>query len=337
MPRVTVGMPTFKRADYLAHSIPLVLHQTFKDFELIICDDASPDSTADVVQRFKDPRIRYYRNPENLKIPRILNHILELATGELIIILHDHDIFHPELLERMVRFFDTHSHIGFVHPGVAWVDPDGGNYRELLCDFKGVTRGRDLAKAILMSKDFSCPITACSMVPRRAYEKVGFRYDEDFGFLSDMDLWLRLAIHYDVGYLREPLLTCRMRDAAHEYSGVNWQIIEWAVSIFCVNIQRHFESDSGTLQSAIKLWTQKRDRYYWQSILAAAAQADLPSFRKGLKISHAKSKIGLRFISKILLALYPCHPVLMYFGFKLSQGIKAFKRFVHSNAVATFF
>jgi glycosyltransferase involved in cell wall biosynthesis len=284
MPKVTVGVPTYKRAKYLRESIPQILGQTFKDFELVVCDDASPDNTGEVVSGFKDPRIRYYRNPENYNMPGNLNRILELATGEFIVVLHDHDIFHPELLGKMVRLLEENPSVGFVHPGVAWVNPDGSNYQEFLLDFEEVIEGHRLVEAVLLSDDFSCPVCACAMVTRKAYEKVGFFYDRQYGFISDIDLWLRLSMEFEVGYLREPLITCRRREETHVYSGVNWQMNQWAVSIHLTNMEKYYAGRPDMLERATRIWKKKRDAFYLRSLLTAAAQGDLPSFREGLGV-----------------------------------------------------
>ncbi len=271
MPHVTVGMPTYKRAEYLKKTIPLVLGQTFGNFELIVCDDASPDETESVVRAFKDPRIRYHRNPSNLNIPRNLNRILELARGERIVMLHDHDIFHPTLLEKMVRFLDDHPEAGCAQPGINWVDPDGGNLQSCLLDWEGVMNGHAWLEKILTQDSFSCPFSACGMVPRKVYEKTGFIYDIRFGFLSDVDLWYRIALDFDVGYIREPLITCLRRDKDHMYGGVDWRMIRWVVDICRVNLGRLFGGDPARLRLAERTWRRQRALYFLTCALSDIA------------------------------------------------------------------
>ncbi len=66
-PKVTVCVPTYNRADILPYALSSVLNQTYSDFELIVCDDASSDRTAAVVGQWTDSRIRYIRHPQNIQ------------------------------------------------------------------------------------------------------------------------------------------------------------------------------------------------------------------------------------------------------------------------------
>src|SRR5918992_6159543 len=128
---VTVGLPTCNRAIHLRHAIEGILAQTMEHFELVVVDDASQDETKAVVESFQDGRIRYCRNSVNTGIPAVLNQILDMAKGRSIVILHDHDIFSPALLELLQESLDLHPSLGFVNPGVAWMDEDGRNYEQM--------------------------------------------------------------------------------------------------------------------------------------------------------------------------------------------------------------
>ena len=282
-PRITVGAPTYNRADYLEEYLNYVLAQSFNDFEIVICDDCSTDNTEGVVRSFSDSRIRYFRNEQNLNIPGNLNRILDLSRGEFIVMLHDHDRFHEQLLERMASFLDQHQDVAFVHTGNGWIDPDGGNYIDVSPEFDPVTKGEEILHRFLLGKSFSCQINACGMVRRSAYEQVGFYYDPQFGFLADVDMWLRLASEFDVGYIREPLITCRRRDIDHQYSGVNWQLISWIVETHRINIQRLFFGDEKALKGALKNWKSKAGRYCLINLAAAAANGDRDAVDSGFK------------------------------------------------------
>lgn len=66
MPEVTIAIPTYNRASLLKEAIQSVLNQTYKDFELLICDNTSTDNTEGVVSTFSDPRIKYHKNKNNI-------------------------------------------------------------------------------------------------------------------------------------------------------------------------------------------------------------------------------------------------------------------------------
>lgn len=280
--RITVGVPTYNRAHHLAQAIAQILAQTFGDFELIVCDDGSGDATPEVVGQFSDPRLRYVRNRTNVGIPGVQNRLLELASGDAIVILHDHDIFRPILLEEMVGRLERHPLVGVVNPGVAWIDDDGSNY-DVMPGLPGeVVSGEWVVRQVLLGNSFSCPITACALVRRSTYEAVGFRYDERFGFISDVDLWLRLAAVTDVAQVPEPLLVCRRRSADHEFAGTDWRLLHWAAAIHRENAERFFPQGSPEREIARRRLAAKTRRSYARMLLSAGATGDRVALREGL-------------------------------------------------------
>ena len=104
MPLVSVLLTTYNRENYVAESIESVLAQTWKEFELVIVDDASTDRTVEIVQRYcVDPRVRFVRNEKNLGDYPNRNHAATLAHGEFIKYHDSDDVMYPHCLELMVR------------------------------------------------------------------------------------------------------------------------------------------------------------------------------------------------------------------------------------------
>jgi glycosyltransferase involved in cell wall biosynthesis len=113
--KVSVCIPTYNGAEFVAKAIESVLAQTFADFELLVIDDSSNDATVDIVRSFTDPRMRICRNEKRLGIPGNWNRCLSLARGEYICLFHQDDIMLPENLERKVQVLASDATIGFVH------------------------------------------------------------------------------------------------------------------------------------------------------------------------------------------------------------------------------
>ena len=91
-PQVSVCMPVYNGSDYIADSVQSVLTQTYKDFNLIVCDNCSTDKTDEIIRSFKDPRLIYVRNNKNLGLVGNHNRCLELADGKYVHFLHHDDI-----------------------------------------------------------------------------------------------------------------------------------------------------------------------------------------------------------------------------------------------------
>src|SRR5215831_17377998 len=88
---VTVGIPTYNRAEWLRESIASVLAQSYANFQLLISDNASDDTTEEVVASFDDSRIDYVRSVTNVGLVNNFNRLVEFAKGEFLIILPDDD------------------------------------------------------------------------------------------------------------------------------------------------------------------------------------------------------------------------------------------------------
>ena len=106
MPKVSVIIPTYNRAEFLRSAIESALSQTFKDLEVVVADDKSTDHTREVVESFKDRRIKYILN-EGKKGPSATRNTAILASeGEYIAFLDDDDEWLPDKLQRQVEVLD---------------------------------------------------------------------------------------------------------------------------------------------------------------------------------------------------------------------------------------
>ncbi|KPQ34113.1 MAG: Glycosyltransferases involved in cell wall biogenesis [Phormidesmis priestleyi Ana] len=113
-PQVSVCIPTYNRANILPYAVKSVLNQTYSNFELLICDDASPDHTAEVVAQWHDPRIRYIRHPQNIQRSRNMRSGYEAAKGEYFIKFDDDDALTPTFLEKTVAILNAQPEVDFV-------------------------------------------------------------------------------------------------------------------------------------------------------------------------------------------------------------------------------
>ena len=107
-PRVSIGLPVYNGERFLAGAIASILAQTYTEFELIICDNASTDRTGEICRGFasNDPRVRYHRQPRNLGATANFNRCFELASGEYFKWAADDDLLEPRFLEACVDALD---------------------------------------------------------------------------------------------------------------------------------------------------------------------------------------------------------------------------------------
>ena len=112
MPRVVVLMPVYNAERYIDSAVRSILQQSFQDVQLLIIDDASSDQSLEVVQHFRDSRIRLEQNERNLGLAATLNRGLQLADCEYLVRMDADDRSLPRRLELQVGFMDSCPEIG---------------------------------------------------------------------------------------------------------------------------------------------------------------------------------------------------------------------------------
>jgi glycosyltransferase involved in cell wall biosynthesis len=126
-PRLTIGLPVYNGEKYVAESIDALLGQSFTDFELIISDNASTDSTGEICRRYEkqDSRVRYFRQQQNVGLAPNVNFIVGQARGELYKEASHDDLYAENLLERCVQALDEYPQVVLAHSWTAKVDGSG--------------------------------------------------------------------------------------------------------------------------------------------------------------------------------------------------------------------
>jgi glycosyltransferase involved in cell wall biosynthesis len=126
-PRVSIGLPVFNGEKYVGQAIDSILAQTFQDFELIISDNASTDSTQKICKAYakKDRRIRYCRNKRNLGVVYNFNRVFELAEGEYFKWAAYDDIVALDYLRKCVSLLDQDPTVVICHTDSDIIDENG--------------------------------------------------------------------------------------------------------------------------------------------------------------------------------------------------------------------
>jgi glycosyltransferase involved in cell wall biosynthesis len=202
-PRVSVLTAAYNAAPFVGSAIASILAQTYGDFEYILVDDASQDSTAAIMEHFAsaDRRLVVHRSTTNLNAAGALNRGLALARGEYVAILDADDIAYPARLARQVAFLDAHTTVGVVGSQVRMIDADGAGIRDLSFPLQPA-----LARWQVL---FRTPILHSAAMMRRAHvEQVG-GYSTLHYTLCDYELFARLVKVAELANLPECLVAYR--------------------------------------------------------------------------------------------------------------------------------
>lgn len=125
LPLISVNVPTFNRARFVAQAIDSVLRQTFTNWELNIVDNCSTDGTWEIISSYKDSRIRTFRNEENKGMVFSWNRAVQLSRGQYVCFLADDDWFAPNRLERLLKFLQDNPECWGVCDYLIEVDENG--------------------------------------------------------------------------------------------------------------------------------------------------------------------------------------------------------------------
>ena len=190
MKEISVVVTTYMHGKYIREAIESVLKQTFKDFELIIIDDESPDKTEGEVAKVKDKRIKYIRQNHSGLPAYTRNRGIEIATGKLIALFDGDDIWHPNKLERCLEIFENNPAIDILCHDMSFFK---SNDRKIFRRAYSGPYQDDMYKQLLLKGN---ALSISSTVMKKSIfseDRYSFSEDKRLFTVEDYDLWLRLA------------------------------------------------------------------------------------------------------------------------------------------------
>lgn len=205
-PKISVIMSVYNGETYLEEAIDSVVNQTFKEWELVIINDCSTDSTAEILARYaqKDERIKVHTNEINLRLPTSLNKAISLCEGKYIARMDADDICLPKRLEKQYKFMEENSDITL--SSCRFMTVKNGVYAS------GGAGGRvdnDALHAMLL---VSNPILHPGVIAKAEAMKK-YCYDTTLTCTEDLELWTRMAMNNEkIEILPECLLIYRLHD-----------------------------------------------------------------------------------------------------------------------------
>lgn len=208
-PRVSVVVGTYNCAAFLPGLWASLAAQTFRDFEVVVVDDASTDRDTLAALEEQGPRIRLIRRTQNsgtCELPRYQG--VQAARAPLCAFLDADDRWDPTFLERCVSFLDAHAEAALVHTSVRVID---GEDRVQRIRHEGVLETiHNWPRALLEH----CYITISAVVARRDLWLSALAEEEINDFGMDQDFFLTLARRHPIGYLPEVLASYRRSETS---------------------------------------------------------------------------------------------------------------------------
>ena len=197
-PSVSVVMPVYNGGQYLAEAMNSILEQTFRDFEFIIIDDGSTDSSAKTIRSFKDKKVVFHQNTQNMGNFASRNIGMEMARGRYICVMDADDISFPRRLEKQFAYMEAHSDVGI-----------GGSFIQLLPGqiIPNFIVDEELLKVAFLSNSHCAHP---SLIMRKSYlNEFGLKYNEAYYYAADFDICARAFQYFKVRNIPAILLQYR--------------------------------------------------------------------------------------------------------------------------------
>ncbi|NOY76732.1 MAG: glycosyltransferase [Calditrichaeota bacterium] len=196
MPEVSVIIPTFNRAAWIANAVDSVLKQTFRDFELLVVDDGSTDDTLEILERFGSS-ITFVAQP-NRGVSSARNTGIGLASGKYLCFLDSDDLWKPRKLEIQLAAMSHYSEYKISYTDEIWIrNGRWANPKKRHQKYSGWIFPHLLPLCLISPSSV--------MIERSVFDEVGL-FDESLPAGEDYDLWLRIGSRYPILFIPEKVI-----------------------------------------------------------------------------------------------------------------------------------
>ncbi|MEG4026328.1 glycosyltransferase [Microcoleus sp. S13C4] len=286
-PLVSIGMPLYNEERYLRQMLDSLISQDYDNFELIISDNASFDSTCQICQEYaaKDDRVRYHRNETNIGASANFKRVFKLSQGDYFAWVAGHDLWHSTFLSRCLEIFLQDESVVLCHPQALWIDTGGQPLGSIPSSVE--TRGLDQISrfnVVLWGLGYCYPIYG--LISSKALRQAGLGL-EVIGF--DAILLAELSLMGAFAHISEPLLYMRKMEDYGSWdkyvekifrqslsnlsaSSMYWQMIDEHFKVVSKHINSSLEKDAATLSTVLCLLT----KYSWVLKTIPNSKAQLP-------------------------------------------------------------
>ena len=217
VPRVSVIIPTYNRAGLVREAVASVLAQTYRDFEIVVVDDASSDGTGAALAEWRE--VQVIRHPHRRGVSAARNTGIRAARGEWLALLDSDDLWLPEKLARQMAYL-------LARPGLWLCQTDETWVRRGARVNKPVSH-RKVEGRIFLPSLARCVVSPSAVILHRKLIEAHGGFDETLPAAEDYDLWLRLTWRYEVGLVDEPLVIKRGGHA--DQLSRQWGLDRWRI------------------------------------------------------------------------------------------------------------
>lgn len=275
MVAVSICLPVYNGESFLTDAIESALQQTFTDFELIIIDDASTDTSYLIAEGFskRDKRIRLFRNDKNLGLFQNYNRCLLQSQGAYIKPFAQDDLLEPTILEKLVQVMERRPSVALVSTAKRWIS-NSGEAIKTFQQFPADTQieGREVIRYNLIQ--LTNWVGEPSTVMFRAEHK-GTGFDTELFHYGDIDYWFRIVENHDYYYLNDVL--CSFRRHGSSATSKNLKGLYFALDIMRIG---------GKFEAYLREIGESREHFLQRALEVIALNVDHLVRSEGLNVQQ---------------------------------------------------
>lgn len=212
-PLVSIVIPAYNNENTIIATLESIRNQSYKNIEIIIIDDNSKDKTLQLVteQQKKDNRIKIYHNSTNLGMIGNWNKCIHMSNGEFVKLVCADDLLDKNEIEKETGVMILNPSVNLVESDTRLIDINGkkaGSFKRY--HKSGLVKGKKIARtSIIWNNFFGAPVN--NLIRKSVLDKTGY-FDEQFTYILDFDMWMKIACTGDVYIIHELLNSFRIRN-----------------------------------------------------------------------------------------------------------------------------
>lgn len=214
-PTISIILSNYNCEKYVWKTMESVLRQTYTDWELIAVDDGSVDNSRNIISKYAqlDSRIKPYFLEENVGMCTAFNYAIEHANGKYYARIDADDFWEPDKLSKQYEYMEANPRCGVSFTWVRVIDENENEVPSILCEGRDkVYNSENRTQAQWLRTFFFEGCRVChptALIRREALDQVGGKYNYIYKQIQDLDLWIRIAKHFDIYVLPEKLINYR--------------------------------------------------------------------------------------------------------------------------------
>ena len=217
--KVSVVTASYNYQDYIKEAIQSVLNQTYKDWELIIVDDCSTDNSVQVINSYKDDRIKLFVNEKNLGLQKTVKRGIENASGEWIVFLESDDILKPDNIEKKVRIAQKYKDVNLIFNDCEFFGDEEkvSDFTIALKKTRSLLRKKTYPQNMFYNFYLSNKIFTFSSVMAKRDDLLKISFNPPMDCLLDWWLWVQMAYIGKFYYIPEIMTEWRLHTDSYIY------------------------------------------------------------------------------------------------------------------------